>query len=890
MTVALGAASLPHDRVLSNKRDAETVNPATARGATTPSLSIAMLLANPGNADARVQKEAESLAAAGHRVTVYCLAATNLPRDEMRAGVRYTRCVEPHRRWFGQSDAPAMAAMLDAPTAHAGRQSPARMILGSLRRLASTVKRAVAPFVMHELHARTFVTRVTLDRPDVVHAHDFEVLPAAVRIAKATRAAVVYDMHEYELGRLPVPHPLLARWKRRIERNAVRYITAAITVSPSIAKLFATTYQCVEPTLILNAPVVSNEPAVQPARTSIPTLRTQLGLDAQTPLAVQVGTSAPGRGIESLLAALARLPRLHLALVGSIRPELAVILDRAQADPNLSGRLHIVPPVPHDAVVPFIASADVGICAVRPICLNYEFCLPNKLFEMTLAGLPLVVSKTRDVARFVTETGNGIVTDTGDPAALAAAITRAIAQRDTLKPDARTLAMLRQRYAWQAQATKLVNLYDRIGEQRQALADAALAVRRRILMVNLIEWDKMCGGAQHQLGLFGAWSAVGHSVEMLSPQPKGSGSSYPEVLAGRVHTVPSLRTWGMPASFDTLAQCAALMGLARQGRPDLVYSRHNALTPFLVLTCRLLRLPVMIEHNSWLPSQRRVDGGSEWLARLEGFGQTLATRWANGARTVTPGLAKKLTSQGVPSDQIVAIGNGTDVARFFPMDRAEAFATFNLEPARTTVGFIGNIMPWHGLDQALTGFAAAAAMLGDIDLVIFGDGPGVPALQAQAAELGLQHRVRFMGRVPLEQANAAINCMDIALLPLSARHDIGFGFSAIKLRDYAAAGRIVLTGRLPGAIELEDEPWLFTHEPDNGQDLGLKLTRLLIDRARQPAARIAARRYAQDHFDWRVIGHDIEKFMARRLSENPLFAMAMTGSRHAAANAGLTRI
>ena len=60
-------------------------------------LRVVMLLANDGRSDARVDKEAASLAAAGHEVVVLCLAATDLPACEPRAGYRLERCGEWHR-------------------------------------------------------------------------------------------------------------------------------------------------------------------------------------------------------------------------------------------------------------------------------------------------------------------------------------------------------------------------------------------------------------------------------------------------------------------------------------------------------------------------------------------------------------------------------------------------------------------------------------------------------------------------------------------------------------------------------------------------------------------------------------------------------------------------
>lgn len=391
----------------------------------------------------------------------------------------------------------------------------------------------------------------------------------------------------------------------------------------------------------------------------------------------------------------------------------------------------------------------------------------------------------------------------------------------------------------------------------------------RILMVNLIDWSRMSGGAQHQIGLLRAWRAAGHHVGMISPR-RADTSAMPADIAATLIDDPSLSRLGLPASLDTLVQIPSVLRAARTGRFDVVYTRHNMLTPALIAACRLAGLAIVTEHNSWLPSQRRVDGGSTVIGWLEGLGQVLGTRWASGSRCVTPGLARHLAARGVAADRLCAVGNGTDTRVFFPVARAEALAAFGLPQDRLYAGFIGNIAPWHGLDQAVEGFAAAARLNQAAELLIFGDGRTDSHLKARVEALGIAGRVRFMGRVPLARANLAINCFDVALLPLSARNDIGFGFSAIKLRDYAAAGRRVLTGHLPGAIELAGEPWLVTHAPDDGADLGRKLSQMLANRGEWAAASQAARRYAEAEFDWSVIAGAIAEFIATRVLDQPV--------------------
>ena len=420
-------------------------------------LHVAMLVANTGAGDARVMKEAESLVAQGHEVTVFCLAGRGLPSHEQIAGVRYVRLRERHK---GPDAGTLPASGLPRPAVRPG--------------LTQRLKAAIAPFIQHELHAATFSRPVASSKPGIIHAHDFETLPAAVRAAAKCGARVVYDMHELEEGRLPAAGPLLARWKRWLESRALRRVAATITVSPSIASYKARAYGIPLPTVVLNAPRLSLQTAATPA------LRERCGLPPGTPLGVYVGVASLGRGIEQLVAALVQVPDFHLALLGSVRPELRAHLQHAAA--CLRGRLHLLDPVPHDDVVTHIASADFGVATIPGSCLNYEFCLPNKLFEMTFAGLPVLVSNTTEMKRFVAETGTGLAVDAQDVAAISAGLRAVYADRGQLRPDAAKLEALRARFGWQRQAEHLIEVYDAVANGPRGLP---VRMARRALATSL---------------------------------------------------------------------------------------------------------------------------------------------------------------------------------------------------------------------------------------------------------------------------------------------------------------------------------------------------------------------------------------------------------------------
>ena len=272
---------------------------------------VAMLVANMGLGDARVMKEAETLVAAGHEVTVFCLASAGRPREEVQAGVVYRRCSEPHRK---------VAAGAGVANAKAARRAS----------VFARLKGAAEPFLRNELIAAAFTRPAIAARPQIIHAHDFETVTAALRVARATGARVIYDMHELEEGRHPAPGPILKRFKMAIEGHAHGRIAASITTSPSYAAEKARLYDIPRPALILNGPRLDRISA------SGRTLRERCGIPAETPLATYIGLVSGGRGIETLLAAMGHVPAMHLALLGTVRAEMEPAMVAARAKPSLA--------------------------------------------------------------------------------------------------------------------------------------------------------------------------------------------------------------------------------------------------------------------------------------------------------------------------------------------------------------------------------------------------------------------------------------------------------------------------------------------------------------------------------------------------------------------------
>ena len=121
-----------------------------------------MLVLNNFTHDARVHKEAKTLAAADYNVTVVALWQQSLQETEMQDGYQVKRLKLHSRPWRG---------------------------------------RLIAPLIKYAEFARRVQQLARQHPTDIYHANDANTLPAAWLAARRNNAALIYDAHELETGR-----------------------------------------------------------------------------------------------------------------------------------------------------------------------------------------------------------------------------------------------------------------------------------------------------------------------------------------------------------------------------------------------------------------------------------------------------------------------------------------------------------------------------------------------------------------------------------------------------------------------------------------------------------------------------------------------------------------
>lgn len=311
-------------------------------------------------------------------------------------------------------------------------------------------------YLVESLQARAGLT------PGVVHAHDLYMLRAAARWADLCDAKCVYDAHELERDRHPNMVPAMRDAIIDEEATYSRRADGVITVSESIRRIMLEKLDVADVSVIYNAPVIDDYNRV-PERGD---LRSELGLDVDTPLIVFVGKMADifvhDHRIDNLIQAMTLLPGMHLAILGNKTPKAREQMSQWAHRYRVADRVHLVEPVPHADLINFVSSADVGVNPMENRCLNTEYSMPNKIFEYMLAGLPVAQSRLTDSMQLIEKWHIGLGMDSRSVRSIAATLREVHARKTEFALRDERLAEARASCDWTSQGKRLLELYGNV--------------------------------------------------------------------------------------------------------------------------------------------------------------------------------------------------------------------------------------------------------------------------------------------------------------------------------------------------------------------------------------------------------------------------------------------
>jgi len=306
------------------------------------------------------------------------------------------------------------------------------------------------------------------------------------------------------------------------------------------------------------------------------------------------------------------------------------------------------------------------------------------------------------------------------------------------------------------------------------------------------------GCSIHAQEVLAAMLRRGASVDLFSTSVQGEGP--PHLKSLRVHPLP-----GTPKGDPAARERAGLqlndllrVELDSSGPFDIIYERYSLWGCAGMEFARAQNIPGVLEVNAPLIDEQQqyrvlVDRpAAESVARR-------AFEAASHIIAVSREVAEWAESMSRVRGKVKVVSNAIDPARF-----PERIQPKRPAHGRFTVGFVGTLKAWHGVDVLLEAFAQLHNTEPDTRLLVVGDGPEREKLEAKVSALAVGDAAEFTGAVQASEVPGLIASMDAAVAPYPALNP--FYFSPLKVFEYMAAGRAVVAsaiGQLTEIIESE---------------------------------------------------------------------------------------
>ena len=320
--------------------------------------------------------------------------------------------------------------------------------------------------------------------------------------------------------------------------------------------------------------------------------------------------------------------------------------------------------------------------------------------------------------------------------------------------------------------------------------------------------------------------------------------------------------------------------LVQRLRPDVLHAHSNHLNAQVALAVgRRFGIPVVYEvrgflEETWVSRGHSTDAESYRLTRAA---EAWAMRHADAVVTLSESMREAIVARGIDPAKVRVTPNAVSESLLSDAgwsSRAEGRGPYrdHNEPAggldtlagarystsrdsRFTVGTVGTLNHYEGLDLLLDAAARVVAGGTQVRVLIVGDGPARADLERQAGRLGLD--ATFTGRVGPSQVADHHRRLDVFCVP---RRDLPVTrlVPPLKPVEAMALGRPVIASDLPPLREL------VTHghtglvvAPDDVEALATAIGTL----ARRADARHQlgehAREFVRTHRTWTAVHHTL---------------------------------
>ena len=298
--------------------------------------------------------------------------------------------------------------------------------------------------------------------PDVITAQDLGALSIAwlSNIFRREKAVLIYDSHEFELGRNKKRSKLQLWGIEHLERFLMKRCAFSIMVNDCIADEVQKIHHLKErPVVVRSTP---NYWEVDEAVCAERRKEFESKLEAGNFLLMYHGNVMKGRGVESLLDVISKTEKTVAVILGNGEEAYLNELRKRADTLKVGGRVLFKPAVPIDVLWQYAGAADVGMILAPAVVKNHLYSLPNKFFENIQSETPVVCPDYPAMKPIVDQYGIGLTCNPTDSEKVIACVEKMRADRDFYRQCKTNLKTAKRELCWENEKEVLLEAYRKV--------------------------------------------------------------------------------------------------------------------------------------------------------------------------------------------------------------------------------------------------------------------------------------------------------------------------------------------------------------------------------------------------------------------------------------------
>jgi len=318
-----------------------------------------------------------------------------------------------------------------------------------IERIHLSSKKFPSNIITHFFHFLEFYLKIRKKCMDfdIIDCHSVTSLLVGYSIARKTKAKIIFNPHELETETTGLSG-FLKKLHKLLEKKLIYKCAHVITVSESIQDWYKKEYSIDNVSCIYNAPRYTDD-----FDANNDYFRKHFDIPSDSMIFLYQGILDVARGLDLLIDCFKTLSNKYVVIFMGDGSLSEYIQTEADSVDNIF--YHEV--VPMSKLKDTTSSADYGMSLIAPISLNEEYCMPNKLFEYIMYGVPVIGFNTKDQAEFIKKHDIGYVLEKYDATSLKELILSIDSKKYTVLKE--HVKKIRKDISWDAMEKQLLDIY-----------------------------------------------------------------------------------------------------------------------------------------------------------------------------------------------------------------------------------------------------------------------------------------------------------------------------------------------------------------------------------------------------------------------------------------------